>query len=50
MTVIRRYDEKDREQIIDLWKTCNLKRPCNKKTKSKEYPLTKLFHSIICSV
>ena len=29
MTVIRKYDEKDREQIIELWKTCNLTRPWN---------------------
>ena len=29
MTVIRQYNEKDREQIIDLWKTCNLTRPWN---------------------
>ena len=33
MTVIRLYDEKDREQIIELWKTCNLTRPWNKKNK-----------------
>ena len=29
MTVIRKYDEKDREQIIELWKTCNLTHPWN---------------------
>ena len=29
ITVIRKYDEKDREQIIELWKTCNLTRPWN---------------------
>ena len=29
MTAIRNYHEKDREQIIELWKTCNLTRPWN---------------------
>ena len=29
MTLIRQYNEKDREQIIELWKTCNLTRPWN---------------------
>ena len=29
MKIIRKYDEKDREQIIELWKTCNLTRPWN---------------------
>ena len=29
MTVIRRYDGKDRGQIIELSKTCNLTRPWN---------------------
>ena len=29
MIVIRQYSEKDREQIIELWKTCDLTRPWN---------------------
>ena len=29
MTLIRQYNEKDREQIIELRKTCNLTRPWN---------------------
>ena len=29
MTVIRQYNEKDREQIIELWKTCDLIRTWN---------------------
>ena len=29
MTVIRQYNERDREQVIELWKTCNLTRPWN---------------------
>ena len=29
MTVIRQYNEKDREQIIELWKTCDLTRSWN---------------------
>ena len=29
MTVIRQYNERDREQVIELWKICNLTRPWN---------------------
>tara|TARA_Y100001934_G_C11915277_1_gene568575 strand:- start:10 stop:435 length:426 start_codon:yes stop_codon:yes gene_type:complete len=29
MTVIRQYNEKDRDQVIELWKTCKLTRPWN---------------------
>ena len=29
MTITRQYNEKDRKQVIDLWKTCNLIRPWN---------------------
>ena len=29
MAVIRQYNERDREQVIELWKTCNLTRPWN---------------------
>ena len=29
MKVIRQYSEKDREQIIELWKTCDFTRPWN---------------------
>ena len=29
MTFIRQYNEKDREKIIELWKTCNLTRTWN---------------------
>ena len=33
MIVIRQYSEKDRQQIIELWKTCDLIRPWNDPTK-----------------
>ena len=29
MIVIRQYSEKDREQIIESWKTCDLTLPWN---------------------
>ena len=29
MKIIRQYNEKDREQVIELWETCNLTRPWN---------------------
>ena len=29
MIVTRQYNERDREQVIELWKTCNLTRPWN---------------------
>ena len=29
MTVIRKYNKKDRVQVIELWKTCNLTRSWN---------------------
>ena len=43
MTVIRKYDEKDREQIIELWKTCNLTRPWNDPNKDFDTIVVEVF-------